>query len=148
MISDKGVTVPPEFSQIIKDWPLPKTLKDLRSFLGKCNYYRSHFQNFAIVAAPLMAHLKGASESSHMLELTKDPKAIASFEALKQLLISPQLLAYPDFDSSEPFIVDTDYSHDGIGTVLSQIQNGVERPISFNARILKTSESQYASHKG
>ena len=61
--------------------------------------------------------------------------------------MSPQLLACPDFDSSEPFIVDTDYSHDGIGTVLSQIQNGVERPISFNAQRLKTSESQYASHK-
>ena len=148
LISDKGVTVPPEFSQIIKDWPLPKTLKDLRSFLGKCNYYRSHFKDFAIIAAPLMAHLKGASESSRKLNLTEDPKAISSFEALKGLLMSPQLLAYPDFDSSEPFIVDTDYSHDGIGTVLSQIQNGVERPISFNARRLKPSESQYASHKG
>ena len=148
LISDRGVTVPPEFSQIIKDWPLPKTLKDLRSFLGKCNYYRSHFQNFALVASPLMSHLKGASESSRKLDLEKDPKAVASFEALKQLLMSPQLLAYPDFDSSEPFIVDTDYSHEGQGTVLSQIQDGVERPISFNARRLKPSESQYASHKG
>ena len=95
-----------------------------------------------------MAHLKGSSESSRQLDLAGDPKAIASFEALKRLLMSPQLLAYPGFDSSEPFIVDTDYSHDGIGTVLSQIQNGVERPIAFNARRLKTSESQYASHKG
>ena len=141
LISDQGVTVPPEFSQIIKDWPLPTTLKDLRSFLGKCNYYRSHFQNFAIVAAPLMSHLKGASESSRKLNLAEDPKAIASFKALKELLMSPQLLAYPDFDSPEPFIVDTDYSHDKIGTILSQIQNGVERPIGFNARRLKPSES-------
>ena len=148
LISDQGVTVPPEFSQIIKDWPLPKTLKDLRSFLGKCNYYRSHFQNFAIIASPLMAHLKGASESSRKLNLEQDPKAVESFEALKQLLMSPQLLAYPDFDSEEPFIVDTDYSHEGLGTVLSQVQDGVERPISFNARRLKPSESQYASHKG
>ena len=142
LISDKGGAVPPEFSQIIKDWPLPTTLKDLRSFLGKCNYYRSHFQNFAIVAAPLMSHLKGASESSRKLNLSEDPKAVASFQALKELLTSPQLLAYPDFDSSEPFIVDTDYSHDGIDTVLSQIQNGVERPIAFNARRLKPSESK------
>ena len=80
-----------------------------------------------------MAHLKGASESSRKLDLEKDPKAIASFEALKQLFMSPQLLAYPDFDSTEPFIVDTDYSHDVLGTVLSQVQNGIERPISFNA---------------
>ena len=88
-----------------------------------------------------MSHLKGASESSRKLNLTEDPKAVASFKALKELLMSPQLLAYPDFDSSEPLIVDTDYSHDGIGTVLSQIQNGVERPIAFNARRLKPSES-------
>ena len=60
----------------------------------------------------------------------------------------PQLLTYPDFDSSKPFMVDTDYSHEGIGTVLSQVQNGVERPIAFNARRVKPSESQYASHKG
>ena len=93
-----------------------------------------------------MAHLKGSSESSRKLNLADDPKAVASFQALKELLMSPQLLAYPDFDSSEPFIVDTDYSHDGIGTVLSQIQNGVERPIAFNARRLKPSESQYALH--
>ena len=95
-----------------------------------------------------MAHLKKASESSRKLDLGNDPKAIASLEALKQLLTSPQLLAYPDFDSTEPFIVDTDYPHEGLGTVLSQVQNGVERPISFNARRLKPSESQYASHKG
>ena len=59
LISDQGVTVPPEFSQIIKDWSLPKALKELRSFLSKCNYYHLlyyHFQNFALVASPLMTH--------------------------------------------------------------------------------------------
>lgn len=148
LISREGIKVPPEFSQIIRDWPLPVTLKDLRSFLGKCNYYRNHFKNFAITAAPLMAHLKGASESSRKLDLKKDPLAVKSFESLKTLLSSPELLAYPDFESNQPFLVDTDYSHDGIGAVLSQIQNGTEKPIAFSARRLKTSESQYASHKG
>ena len=95
-----------------------------------------------MVAAPLMSHLKGASESSRKLNLAEDPEAIASFKALKELLMSPQLLAYPDFDSPESFIVDTDYSHDGIGTVLSQVQSGVERPIAFNARRLKPSEGE------
>ena len=62
--------------------------------------------------------------------------------------MSPKLLAYPDFDSPYPFIVDTDYSHEGIGTVLSQVQDGIEMPIAFNTCRLKTSEPQYASHKG
>ena len=140
--------MPLEFSRNIKDWPLPITLKDLRSFLGKCNYYRSHFQNFAITAALLMADLNGSSESSHKLNLKEHLVAVASFKALKKLLMSLKLLAYPDFDSLNPFIVDTDYSHEGIGTVLSQVQDGIERPIAFNARLLKSSESQYAPHKG
>ena len=46
-----------------------------------------------------------------------------------------------------PFIRDTDYSHDGIGTVLSPVQNDIERPIALNARRLKPIQSQYASHK-
>ena len=95
-----------------------------------------------------MEHLKGSTESSRKLNLASDPKAIDSFDRLKRLLTSPELLAYPDFDSNEKFILDTDYSNEGIGVVLSQIQDGVERPIAFNARKLKPSESQYASHKG
>ena len=51
-------------------------------------------------------------------------------------------MAYPDFDSTEPFIVDTDYSHDGLGTVLSHVQDGVERPISFNARLFLFLENE------
>ena len=148
MITSDGVKVPDDFTKIIKEWPLPETLKQLKSFTGKCNYYRSHFKDFAKIAAPLMEHLKGSTESSRKLNLNSDPKAIESFNTLKELLTSPQLLAYPDFNSNKPFILDTDYSNDGIGAVLSQEQNGVERPIAFNARKLKPSKSQYASHQG
>ena len=95
-----------------------------------------------------MAHLKGSGESSRKLNLKDNLVAVASFEALKELPMSLKLLAYPDFDSPNTFIVDTDYSHEGIGTVLSQVQDGVKRFVAFNARRLKTSESQYASHKG
>ena len=81
-----------------------------------------------------MEHLKGSTESSRKLDLTNNPKAVKSFEDLKQLLISPQLLAYPDFNSHEKFIMDTDYSNSGIGVMLSQVQNGSEKPIANNAR--------------
>ena len=78
-----------------------------------------------------MEHLKGSTESSRKLDLTNDPKAVKSFDDLKQLLISPQLLAYPDFNSHEKFILDTDYSNSGIGVVLSQVQNGSEKAHSI-----------------
>ena len=131
IISKDGVSVPNEFSTIIKDWPLPLTLKQLRSFMGKCNYYRSHFKDFGKIAAPLMEHLKGTTEGSRKLNLITDPQAIESFNKLKELLVSPQLLAYPNFSSKEPFILDTDYSNNGIGVVLSQLQKGKGETYSF-----------------
>ena len=51
--------------------------------------------------------------------------------------MSPQLLAYPDFDSPNLFIVDTDYSHEGIGTVLSQVQDGIERPLTSPKKLYR-----------
>ena len=147
-ISHNGVKVPQEFTKIINEWPLPETLKQLRSFAGKCNYYRRHIPNYAIISAPLMEHLKGTTESGRKLYLEKDSKAIDSFNRLKQQLMSPSVLAYPDFNSKEPFILDCDYSGTGIGNVLSQLQDGKERPIAYAARRLKQSESHYSSYKG
>ena len=82
---DNGITVPSEFSQIVKEWPLSQALKELRSFLGKCNCYHSHFQNFAIIESPLMVHLKGGSESPCKLMLEDNTKGLASFIAPKKL---------------------------------------------------------------
>ena len=148
IVSSNGVRVPDEFTDVIKQWPLPETLKQLRAFCGKINYYRRHLPRFGIVAGPLMEHLKGPSESSRKLNLSADPKAIQSFESLKTLLVSPQVLSYPDFNSKEPFIIDSDYCGEGIGHVLSQIQGGIERPLAYGARRLKHSESHYSSYKG
>ena len=83
IITADGVTVPPEFSQIIRDWPLPQTLRQLRSFLGKCNYYHTHFKDFGKIASLLMEHLKRSMESSRKLDLTNDPKAEKAFDDLK-----------------------------------------------------------------
>ena len=147
-ITPQGSSIPRDFVKIITDWPLPKTLKELRSFLGKCNYYRKYIQNFGIIAADLMEHLKGGKESSHRLNLENDPKAVLSFNKLKEALASPSLLVYPDFKSNQPFIIDTDYSGEGIGAVISQVQNGEERPIMFAAKKLRDSQRHYGSYEG
>ena len=148
IISAEGISVPKEFTNILQNWPLPETLKQLCSFAGKCNYYRRHIPNCILLSAPLMQHLKGTTEGSKKLDLKSDPEAIRAFENLKKALISLKVLAYPDFVSQEPFILDCDYSRIRIGNVLSQIQDGEERPIAYRARRLKQSESHYSSYKG
>jgi hypothetical protein len=54
VILEKGVThMDPVKISGIKDWPTPKTVKDVRSFLGFCNFYRPFIRGFATVACPL-----------------------------------------------------------------------------------------------
>jgi hypothetical protein len=57
-----------------------------------------------------------------------------AFEELKQILSTEPLLVYPDF--SQPFIVACDASTKTVGTVLSQVRNGEEKPIAYCSRQL------------
>ncbi len=76
----------------VQDWPTPRTVKDVRAFLGLASYYRRYIPNFAAVAAPLTGLTK------------KDAKLIwgddceQAFLALKKALVQPPVLAYPTRD--------------------------------------------------
>ena len=54
-----GIKQDPDKIAATKDFPVPKTLKDLRGFLGLASYYRKFTNNFATVAAPLTDITKG-----------------------------------------------------------------------------------------
>ena len=64
-----------------------------------------------------------------------------AFDSLKGLLTSGRVLAYPTREGK--FVLDTDASDHGIGAVLSQFQDGVEKPIAFASRTLSKSERNY-----
>ena len=68
-------------------------------------------------------------------------KCKKAFETVKQVLTKPPILSYPSTEFT--FILDTDASDNGIGAVLSQIQDGVERVIAYYSRVLDKAEINY-----
>jgi hypothetical protein len=51
VIIEKGMThMDPVKIAGIKNWPIPTKVKDVRSFLGFCNFYRPFIQGFAHLA--------------------------------------------------------------------------------------------------
>lgn len=143
VISDQGVATDPRKIEAVSDWPLPTTLRELRSFLGFASYYRHFVQGFAKLAAPLhrlVAKLAGhhprqvdQTVSSHWSE-----ECHCSYGALKAKLTSAPVLAYADF--LLPFILEVDASYGCLGVVLSQEQDGKVRPIAYASRGLRPSE--------
>jgi len=85
-----------------------------------------------------------------VVELKLDLKHRITFEQLRQTLLEAPILAHPDYNSEERFILDTDWSHDpgAIGGVLSQVQGGLERVICYGARNLTGTEKNLSSNKG
>ena len=160
-ISREGVRIPKKYTEVVENWPVPENLRQLRAFLGKVNYYRRFIASYNELANPLLKYLKAEKsevtgkalrtskqENARVVDLKNDPEALEAFNALRKVLTSRQVLAYPDFHSTNPFIVDTDYSGAGIGVVLSQIQDGQERAIAYGAKRLNSAQRDYSSYKG
>lgn len=147
IISCDGIKTDPEKVKIIRQWPLPNTVFQLRQFLGFVNYYRRFIKNCSNLTKDLENVLKnsfnkvtGVKKGDTSL-LTWCDTAKISFTKLKNALCSAPCLSYPKRD--ETFILDTDASHYAIGSVLSQVIDGEERVISYASRKLSKAEVKY-----
>lgn len=138
VVTTDGVKPNPRKVEAVKSWPLPKTPKELKSFLGTVSYYRRFIPRFAHIAKPLTSKLRGNKKS---FDIT--PDFIQSFLKLKEIMTTDLLLAYPNFD--EPFILTTDASNVAIGAVLAQSIDGKERPIAYLSRTLSKAEENYSA---
>ena len=147
----------------------PKTVGELRSLLGFFGYYRAYVQNFSKKMKPLYALLatkeddagKGSEKNKNKnVKPGKkgqkyDGKALVEDwsekhqEVVNEMidhLQSPQVMAYPNFE--QPFFITTDASHQGLGCVLYQTQDGIDRVISYASRTLSDAEKNYHMHSG
>ncbi|GFY24115.1 retrovirus-related Pol polyprotein from transposon 17.6 [Trichonephila clavipes] len=113
---EEGVRTDPEKVSAVKNWKRPENLRELRSFLGLCTYYRKFVKGFSNIARPLHK----LTESKQKFQWTKECED--SFLQLKEALTSSPILIYPQPD--KPFILDTDASNESVGAVLSQEIDG------------------------
>jgi hypothetical protein len=85
VITGSGVAMDESKIDAVKAWPIPRTIRALRGFLGLTGYYRRFIHNYGIIAAPLTALLK-----KEAFRWSDD--ATAAFNALKAAPTSAPVL--------------------------------------------------------
>ena len=132
-----GIKPNPQKVEKLEKLPSPKNITQLRAFIGLASYYRRFIEGFAKKAAPLHELLK------KNVEFIWTDKHEEIFNWLKQRLITPPILQYPDYNIS--FILFTDASYQGIGAVLAQIKDKKEYVIAYASRTLSPAEKNYST---
>lgn len=135
IVSSEGVATDPSKVEAVQNWPQPRNVHDVRSFLGTCSYYRRFIKGFAHIAKPLHKLTEKNNKFSWSSECEQ------AFQLLKNALVTSPILGYPSLD--EMFILDTDASAFGIGAVLSQTDGKTERVIAYYSKSLSKSERNY-----
>ncbi len=154
LVSAEGIATDPNKISAVKQWPVPTTLKALRSFLGFSGYYRRFVPGFSKIAGPLHDLVNQCLNEGPPAKVNQkmiggwSPECQASFDVLKEKLTSAPMLGFADFTA--PFILETDASNQGLGAVLLQQQEEKKRVISYASRRLRNAErndKNYSSMK-
>jgi transposase InsO family protein len=120
----------------------PQNVSQVRSVVGLMSYYRRFVPNFSAVAAPLNALLK-KEVPFHWGEQQQ-----LAFDELKRVLTTPGM-ALKRVNPELPLLLYSDWSKQGIGAVLAQIDGeGFEHICACASRSLNVHERNYVSFKG
>lgn len=136
-ITRHGISIEERNIKAVTSFPIPKTVRQVRSFLGFANYYRDFIEKFAEHAKPLTNLTKKGVKFIWTPECTK------AMQYFTNCITSAPILQPPDF--SKEFILTCDASNIAIAGVLSQGEIGFDKPIGFFSRGLFEAELNYST---
>ena len=134
-VNQHGVGTQRSKVEAIINWPTPRNLKETRSFVGLCSYYRNLVQGFAGIAEPVHALTKKGARWNWNEDCQE------AFEELKRRLTSALIMTLPQDD--DVYVLDTDASDCHIGAVLSVIRQNTEAVVAYGSRLYSKAERNY-----
>ena len=135
IVGRDGIKMDQEKVKAILEWPEPKTVKGVRSFLGLANFYQRFIKDYVKVARPL--HDLTKKENPFCWE---EPQQVA-FDTLKLHFTTAPILVFPDIDWV--FCLESDTSDYATGAVLSIEKEGVWHPVTFSSHSMMPQERNY-----
>lgn len=141
-ISAEGTKPLPSKVEAIQNFPVPKTVKELRRFLGMLNFYRRFIPGAAEHQSFLNNLLSGSVKGSHPVSFSAEE--MEAFKRCKDSLCEATMLAHPDCEARMALV--TDASDKAIGAVLQQRVDNSWQPLAFFSRKLSAAQVKYSPY--
>lgn len=141
-VSKNGIIPPAEKVIAITNYSKPRTIEELRRFLGMINFYRDHIPDAAKIQAPLNAYLHCVKKRDKT-EIQWTDEAILAFEACKNAIKNAALLAHPSH--SAPIAIFTDASDKSAGAVLQQYVDEKWQPLGYFSKKFSDAQKLYST---
>ena len=136
ILSGTGIKMDPVKVAGVTEWPTPKNLKEVQSFIGFTQFYRRFIKDFSSIARPLH-NLSQKGTAFHW-----DIQQQDAFDNLKKAVTTAPVLSYPEDD--KPYLIEADSSGFALGAILSQKkEDGKYHPIAFLSKSLNSAERNY-----
>ena len=135
IINETEVRPDQEKTEAIREFPVPKKVKDVQSFLGLVGYYREFVEKFAFIANPLTNLLR------KKVKFDWNDECQGAFDTLKNRLITAPILS--QFREDCEIEIFTDSCYYGMGCILGQIQNERHVVISYNSKLFNSAQTNY-----
>jgi len=136
ILEDGTVTMDPIKITGMKDWKIPRNVKEVRQVLGFWNFYRRFIKGFSHIAKPLNNLLKKG------VQWTWREAEQEAFDKLKQIICEEPVLIQPD--QTKPFKVEVDASNYAIGAVLMQRDNkNILHPVAYFSKTMNDVQRNY-----
>ncbi|KAM9969339.1 hypothetical protein ACTFIR_001171 [Dictyostelium discoideum] len=137
VLSSEGIRVRDSKVDAILDLPEPSTVKQVRSLIGACNYYKKFIRNFTTLTYRLTELTKSKSKKVVLDDDTKE-----DIKQLKVALTSAPLLMKPNH--AKPFKVYIDASNHGTGLMITQVNSsGEEQPVLYDSKKFNKFQKNY-----
>ena len=146
VINENGILPEARKVNIIKKLATPTSVRDARSLIGMCSYYRRFIPRFSEIAEPIIALTRKHAKFKW------DERCQVAFETLKEKLASFPVLGYPD--PNKKYVLYTDASHNCIGACLTQPCDDIlspgdcgknEKPIYYLSHKLSDTQTRWST---
>jgi hypothetical protein len=150
VVTQGKISTDPEKIRAVEKWPVPTNVREIRSFLGLCNFYRKFISHHSEIAKPLTDVLKSTefeqkygNKFTKMAKVSLGEKEIEAFNKLKRAMTEAPLLVIYDPDKQTEVWADASSDNCTIGAVLMQDHGSGLQPVAYISKVLNTAESHY-----